>query len=206
MTPKQDLLTFWKQSRLITNSRLLEAFETIKRERFVPDAYKDLSYEDAALPLGHDATISQPTTIMIMLQALDLQPGNNVLEIGTGSGYTAALTARLIHPRGTVHSLEIVQELVERARENLEKEGITNARLYCKNGKEGFKEQAPFDRIIVHAACRKTPKIPLDQLKPDGILVAPIGPALYQQMIKFTKYNNGIVEEYLGEFIFVPLH
>ncbi len=196
-------MEYWTKSGLVKDKNLLKAFEKIRRENFVSPKHKEASYEDIALPLGFGSTISQPSTIMIMLQALELKKGLKVLEIGTGSGYTAALISEIT--KTTVYSIEIVSELVEIAENNLKKEKIKNVEFFCVDGSKGLKEFAPYDRILVNAACKEIPKELLKQLKVKGIMVAPIGKEHSQKMIKFTKEKNKIKEEYLGEFVFVSM-
>lgn len=205
MSTKEDLINQWKSSGLIKNERLLKSFQEVKREDFVLPKYKESSYEDIALPIGYESTISQPSTIMIMLQALELKPNLKVLEIGTGSGYTAALMSKIIWKKRYIFSIDIIPELVRFAKDNLKKEKIKNVKLFCRNGKKGLKEHSPFDRILVNAACKETPKELIKQLKINGILVAPIGSEHHQKMIKFTKEKNKLKEECLGDFVFVKL-
>ncbi len=200
---KKCLLEYWINSNLIKDKALLKAFEKINRENFVLPEYKSQAYNDIPLPIGYNATISQPITIMIMLQALEIKPNSKILEIGTGSGYTAALMSKIAY-KGKIFSIDIIPELIEFARNNLKKENIKNIKLVCKDGSQGLKSESPFNRIIINAACKEIPKTLLLQLKNKGILIAPIG-KYSQKMIKFTKINNKFKEEYLGDFIFVEL-
>ena len=200
---KEQLLIFWKKAGIVKNKKLLDAFRKIKREDFVLKEYRQSAYEDLALPLIKGSTISQPSTIMIMLEALDLRPGNKVLEIGTGSGYTAALISEIIGPKGDLYTLDIIPELIEVARKNLIK--MKNTKIFCKDGSGGLKKFSPYDRIIVNAAAKEIPKKLISQLKINGIMIMPIGPEYHQKIIKFTKEKNKIKEEYLGDFVFIPL-
>lgn len=202
MTTKQELIDYWKNKNIITNENILKAFQEVKRENFVLLEYKDSAYEDVPLPIGHESTISQPTTIMIMLQALEIKENQKILEVGTGSGYTAALISR-INTKGKIYSIDIIPEVIEFAKNNLK--NIENIELFCKDGKQGLKEFAPFDRILINAACKEIPKELISQLKVNGILVAPIGPEYQQKMIKITKEKDKLKEEYLGDFVFVKL-
>lgn len=204
MTTKQELIDYWKNKNIITNENILKAFQDVKRENFVLKEYEEGAYEDVPLPIGYESTISQPTTIMIMLQALDIKENQKVLEIGTGSGYTAALISK-INKKGKIYSIDIIPEVIEIAKKNIEKENIKNIKLFCKDGKNGLKEFAPFDRILVNAACKEIPKELISQLKINGILVAPIGPEYQQKMIKITKEKDKLNEEYLGDFVFVKM-
>ena len=202
---KNELMKYWKSSGLVKDSRLLKSFNEINRENFVLPEYKNQAYDDIALPLGYGSTISQPSTIMVMVQALELKPKLKVLEIGTGSGYTAALMSKIIGEKGKIYSVDVVPELIGIAKSNLLKEKINNVELFCRDGSKGLKEFAPFDRILVNAACKEIPKELIKQLKICGIIVAPIGPEHSQKMIKFTKEKDKLKEEYLGDFVFVRL-
>lgn len=200
---KQHLLEYWKKTKLITDKRVLAAFERIDREDFVLDEYKKQAYEDVPLPIKADQTISQPTTIMIMTQALELKKGDKVLEIGAGSGYQAALIAEIVKP-AKVYTIEYLSELALFARQNLENVGIKNVKVICTDGSKGYDKESPYDKIIVTAACPKVPKPLLEQLKKGGILVAPVGSLYGQKMLKLKK-NDEIKVEDLGDFIFVKL-
>ncbi len=200
---KENLINYWKKTKLITDKRVLAAFEKIEREDFVLDEYKKQAYEDVPLPIKADQTISQPTTIMIMTQALELKKGDKVLEIGAGSGYQAALIAEIVKP-SIVYTIEFLSELALFARNNLEKAGIKNVKVICADGSKGYEKEKPYSKIIVTAACPKVPKPLLEQLKDGGILVAPVGSLYGQKMLKISK-NDELKVEDLGEFIFVKL-
>lgn len=200
---KEQLIEYWTKNNIVKNKKIIQVFRKIKRENFVLPEYKESAYDDIALPLTKGSTISQPTTIMIMLEALDLKPGNKVLEIGTGSGYTAALISEIINQKGKVYTLDIIPELIELAENNLK--DFKNIRIFLKDGSEGLKEFAPYDRILVNAACKEIHKELVNQLKTNGILVLPLGPEYHQQLIKLTKEKNRLKEEILGDFVFVPM-
>ncbi len=202
---KESLIKYWNKTGLIHDVKLINAFKEVKREKFVLLEYKDKAYDDIALPIGYGSTISQPSTIMIMLQALEIKPDNKILEIGTGSGYTAALMSKIISNKGKIYGLDIVPEIIEFAERNLTEEKIKNVELFCEDGSKGLKKYAPYDRILVNAAAKDTPKELINQLKINGILVIPIGSEHHQKMIKFTKEKNKLKEEYLGDFVFVKL-
>jgi protein-L-isoaspartate(D-aspartate) O-methyltransferase len=138
-----------------------------------------------------------------MLQALELKKNDKVLEIGTGSGYNAALMAELVKP-GIVYSLEIVKELAKSAQNNLKKANIKNVKIFNKDGSKGLQEYKPFNKIVFTAACKEIPYNLLEQLKENGILLAPVG--LYpQKMLKLIKKKEGVEIQSLGDFVFVPL-
>lgn len=197
---KQGLINYWRNSGLITDERLLESFKKIKREYFVLD--KDESYDDRALPILCHQTISQPSTIMIMLQALELKEDDKVLEIGTGSGYNLALICKIV--KETVYSVEIHKELIEFAEKNLKKSGIKNYKIFHRNGYLGLKDYAPFDKIILTAAPVDIPIELIKQLKVDGIMICPVG-KYTQKMLKIIKKKDEIIKQELGDFVFVPM-
>ncbi len=199
---KEGILEQWKESYLDFGKELLEAFRKVPREEFVMGTLKYRSYEDIALPIPMGQTISQPTTVMIMLKALDLKKTDKVLEIGTGSAYNAALIAQIAKE---VYTIEIIPELIEFAKSNLEKTGIKNAYVVLGDGSIGYKKQAPYDKIIITAACPSIPKEIIEQLKEGGIVVAPVGERFEQVMIKAVKRNGKLEQEPIGRFMFVPL-
>lgn len=201
---KEDLVNVWRSAR-IADEKLIEAFLKVPRESFVPEELKEEAYMDTPLPIQYGKTISQPTTIIIMTSALDVREGQKILEIGTGSGYQAAILARMVGEKGRVVTLEVVPELVSLARENLKKAGVTNVDAIEDDGSQGHEKESPFDRIIVTAACPAMPEPLLRQLKPNGILVAPVGELRSQEMVKVRKLNSGFEKETLGEFMFLPL-
>lgn len=192
------------KSKGITNKNVLKAIEKIRREFFVNKAYKDMSYEDRALPLIKNQTISQPYTVAYMLQELELKKGMKVLEIGAGSGYNAALIAEIIKP-GKVFSIEIVKDLVKIAKTNIKKTKLNNVKIIEADGSKGYKKEAKYNRIIFTAAAPEIPKPLKDQLKDNGILLGPVGGDYGQSLIKCKKIKNKFEYENLGGFIFVPL-
>jgi protein-L-isoaspartate(D-aspartate) O-methyltransferase len=199
---KKNLVEQWTKTRLVTNKKLLAAFDDIPREKFIRGNYLDEAYGDYPLPIGYDQTISQPTTIMIMVQALELTSKDKVLEIGAGSGYNAALMAKLAKK---VYSVEIVKELVSFARDNLKAVGIKNAEVVHSDGSMGYPKASPYDKIIVTAACPAIPPPLIEQLREKGILLAPVGDAFGQKMVRARKLKGKVEYESLGYFTFVPL-
>ncbi|MBI2565202.1 protein-L-isoaspartate(D-aspartate) O-methyltransferase [Candidatus Woesearchaeota archaeon] len=202
---KEQLVDYWKKSGTITNKEVLNAFLSVKRENFVLEEYAEDVYEDVPLLIHEAQTISQPTTVAIMLQALEVKKGMKILEIGTGSGYNAALLGKLAGSKGSVITIEIHESLVEFAKENLKKEKITNVCVIKSDGSEGYSEESPYDRIICTAAAPKIPEALIKQLKVEGILIIPVGPLSGQHMLKLTKTKKGLEQEEIGDFIFVPL-
>ena len=206
MNQKTELIDFWKRGLGLTDVEL-KAFNEIKREDFVPNDIKERAYEDIPLPILRGKTISQPTTVMLMTHALELKEGETVFEVGTGSGYQAAIITKIVGQKGKVISTEVIPELVSFAKQNLSKAGIKNAEIYEDNGSKGMKETAPFDKIIITAACKEFPNPLLEQLKPEGIIVGPVGDAYEQEMVRGRKDKKGKLElEFLGQFLFSPLY
>lgn len=206
MTQKTGLMEFWKANFAFTDMEL-KAFQEIKREDFVHERLLNSAYEDMPLPLIRGKTISQPTTVMMMTHALELEPGEKVFEIGTGSGYQSAIIAKIIGPEGKVITMEVMPELVHFAKQNLKKAGISNVSVYEEDGSNGMPSETPFDKIIITAACREFPKPLLLQLKPEGIIVGPVGNANEQEMVRGIKDKKGNLElEFLGQFLFTPMY
>ncbi|MBI2144815.1 protein-L-isoaspartate(D-aspartate) O-methyltransferase [Candidatus Woesearchaeota archaeon] len=201
---KENLVNSWRNAK-IANEKTLEAFVKVPRELFVLQELREVAYEDYPLPILCGKTISQPTTTIIMINALELRDGDRVLEIGTGSGYHAALIATAIGSNGKVYSLEVVPELVSFSRDNLKRAGIKNVTVMEEDGSQGYPKEAPFDRIIITAACPEIPKPLIDQLNIGGVLVGPVGPIHTQEMVKLRKTSRGIEKEGLGEFVFLPM-
>jgi protein-L-isoaspartate(D-aspartate) O-methyltransferase len=160
------------QGRDISDARVLEVMRTIPRHRFVPDAQRSQAYADYPLPIGHGQTISQPYIVAFMTQALATTPDHKVLEIGTGSGYQAAVLGRLVRD---VYTIEIVEPLAARARATLQELGFKNVHVRAGNGYLGWPEEAPFDRIMVTAAPEEVPHALVEQLKVGGRMAIPVG-------------------------------
>ncbi|HEY5722956.1 MAG TPA: protein-L-isoaspartate(D-aspartate) O-methyltransferase [Allosphingosinicella sp.] len=184
--------------------RVLDAMGTVPRHRFVPPALRAEAYADYPLPIGEDQTISQPSLVALMTHLLRPKAGDVMLEVGTGSGYQAALLSRLVR---RVHSVEIVEPLARRAAERLAELGYANIEVRHGDGYAGWPDQAPFDGIIVTAGAPHVPKPLLDQLKPGGRMVIPVGSAGATQQLKLiTKDARGRVRERLVIPVrFVPL-
>lgn len=198
---KEVILSYWRGK---ISAPVLEAFGAINRENFVLPELKVRAYEDVPLPILREKTISQPSTVLLMTEALELNDGQKVLEIGAGSGYQAALIGCLIDT-GKLISTEVVPELVQFARENIAKAGVKNVLVVEQDGSQGYEEEAPYDRIIFTAASPKLPLHLLGQLKENGIMLVPVGDLNSQQMIKLVKKKGQIEQQKLGDFIFSPL-
>jgi len=183
------------------SDKILNAFSNVKRESFIPKQLKNIAYEDNALPIGNGQTISQPYTIAIMLQMLNLKPRQKVLEIGSGCGYVLALISKIT--KSEVYGIEIIKELAEKSKQNLK--DYPNISVYNRNGEEGLKEYAPFNRILISAAIKEIPKTILNQLEDKGVLVAPIGSNHSQDLIAIQRKNNSFIEKQrIHGFVFVP--
>jgi protein-L-isoaspartate(D-aspartate) O-methyltransferase len=190
------------EARGVRDPRVLEAMRTIPRHRFVPEAYRNAAYEDRPLPIGEGQTISQPYIVAVMTELLRPRATDKVLEIGTGSGYQAALLSRLV---ARVITLERLPEIAEQARKNLEAVGITNVEVRVSNGTLGWPEQAPYDAILITASTPDIPPPLIEQLAEGGRLVAPVGGQGYQELIKVEKQQGKVERTYHGGVVFVPL-
>jgi len=199
---KQGLINTWQKRGLISDQRVLEAFRTIPREKFVPSAFESEAYCDAPLKIGHGQTISQPFTVLAMIELLNVAKTDKVLEIGAGSGYGAAILGQLA---SQVYAIEIVSELVKLAQGNLNQAKINNVDVIEWDGSLGYDRESPYDRIIVSAACSEIPRALIEQLGEGGIVVAPVGGRRSQVMTRGVKYNEGLQKSYFGNYVFVPL-
>jgi protein-L-isoaspartate(D-aspartate) O-methyltransferase len=200
---------------ILRTPKVIQAMRAVPRTKFLPLDMVDYASVDTPLPIGAGQTISAPHMVSIMNEALQLEVGNKVLEVGAGSGWHAATTAEIVAPKeaprsewGHVYTVEIVQALAENARRNILNAGYGDrVTILNADGSKGFPEKAPYDRIVVTAAAPKVPKPLVDQLKVNGKLLVPVGSAtLFQTLLKITKLADGkIVEENLGGVAFVPL-
>lgn len=191
------------QSSGVSDKRVLRAFLKVPREEFVPAAYREQAYQDRPLPIGEGQTISQPSLVALMTQLLNLKGNEKVLEIGTGSGYQAAILSQLARK---VHTVERLPELSNTARTVCQKLGYKNIHFHVGDGSLGLPEEQPFDAIVVTAAAKEIPKPLLDQLKLGGRLVVPAGETPVSQSLKVvTKTKKGIDIEEIEPVVFVPL-
>ena len=191
------------KERGIINKLVLDAMLKIPRHLFVPKEFQDIAYEDRPLPIGQEQTISQPYTIAFMLDEVEIKKHDKVLEIGTGSGYNAALIQEIAKTK--VYTTEIIPKLAKQAELNLKKAKIKNVKIILTDGSEGYKKASPYDKIIVTAASPKLPKHLNPQLKRNGIMIVPVGYTFSQYMIKARKVKNILESENLGSFMFVQL-
>jgi protein-L-isoaspartate(D-aspartate) O-methyltransferase len=187
----------------ITDTRVLSAIERVPRELFVPDAFKDRAYEDTALPIGYGQTLSQPLVVATMAEALELAGREKLLEVGTGSGYHAAI---LTHLCRRVYTIERHRPLLVEAQARFDALGLTNVTAMAGDGMKGWPAQAPFDRISVTAAGAEAPRALLEQLKVGGIMIMPVGGQnRTQQLVRFRRTEDGIAADPIMDVRFVPL-
>ncbi len=191
------------RSQGVSNPAVLKAIESTPRELFTPDLFKDRAFEDSALPIACGQTISQPYIVGLMSQALEVEPRSRVLEIGTGSGYQTTILSKLSR---LVYTVERYRTLLGEAEGRFKQLGLTNVITRFGDGGLGWPEQAPFDRILVTAAAPDEPKALLSQLKPKGVLVAPIGKGPVQSLKRYTGDGaGGFRIEVMTDVRFVPL-
>jgi protein-L-isoaspartate(D-aspartate) O-methyltransferase len=201
----EKLIEHIKSYGYLKSKELEKALREIPRHLFVPENIRKLSYRDTPLSIGFGQTISQPSTVVIMTEALEVKEGNKILEVGTGSGWQAAILGKLVGEKGSVYTVEVNPQLVEFARENLKKVGMKNVKVFEGDGSTGLKKHAPFDRIIVTAAAPDFPKPLIEQLKIGGIMVIPVGNIYLQEMYVVKKFKDKIEKKSIGPFMFVPL-
>ena len=190
------------KARGIKNERVLEAMRKVPRHLFVPSESLDSAYSDRPLPIGHGQTISQPYMVAVMTEALEIEGGEKVLEIGTGSGYQAAVLAEVA---GHVVTTERVPELAEEARTKLRDLGYANVDVIVTDGSAGFPERSPYDGIIVTAGAPEIPGVLVEQLAEGGRLVIPVGNNYQQTLTRVRKRAGDYVTERLEGCVFVPL-
>jgi protein-L-isoaspartate(D-aspartate) O-methyltransferase len=202
-TMRQQMVATTIEARGVEDEGVLEAMRSVPRHLFVPERFEDQAYGDHPLPIGYGQTISQPYIVASMTELLDLQPGEKVLEIGTGSGYQAAVLAELEDIQ--VYSVEIVPELAESAQARLHQLGYDQVQVMQGDGYYGWEEHAPYNAILVTAAPDHLPSPLVDQLAAGGRLVIPIGPpGGYQTLWQFAYEEGELQAHNLGEVSFVP--
>jgi protein-L-isoaspartate(D-aspartate) O-methyltransferase len=198
-----DMVKYQIRDRGVTDPRVLRAMEHVLRHEFVPDDYVDQAYADHPLPIGHGQTISQPYIVALMTELLDLKETDRVLEIGTGSGYQAAILSEIV---ADVYTVEIVEPLATEAKERLERLGYNNVHVLYADGYYGWQEHAPYDAIIVTCAPDHIPQPLVQQLADGGSLVIPVGPpGGYQTLWQITKQGQEIKKRNVTGVLFVPL-
>jgi len=200
-----DLVDSLIKEGWLKTPRIIEAFRQIKRVDFLPDDIKDLAELNEALPIGYGQTISQPLVVAFMIELLDPQPGDKILDVGSGSGWTSALLAEIVGEKGKVIAIDIIPELVEFGKKNVSKynfleKGIVE--FICADGSKGYQKEAPYDKILASASARELPKPWKEQLKIGGRIVTPIGSSIWL----FIKKTERDFEEFeYPGFAFVPL-
>jgi protein-L-isoaspartate(D-aspartate) O-methyltransferase len=190
------------EKRGIRDPRVLEAMDWVPRHEFVPGDLQAMSYDDQALPIGYEQTISQPYTVGFMCQEARVSPTDKVLEVGTGSGYAAAVLSLLARE---VHTVERIESLFRAARDRLSRLGYHNVHCRLDDGTLGLPGEAPFDAIIVAAGAETIPEAYQEQLAEGGRLVIPVGRTSRQEMIRLTRHGTDFIRDALGSFGFVPL-
>ena len=189
------------EARQIKDKRVLEAIQTVPRQFFVPNKLRDSAYADSALPIGYGQTISQPYIVALMCEAACISPIDKVLEIGSGSGYQAAILGLLSQK---VYSIEVVSSLGKLAQKRLEELGYKNVHIKIGDGYTGWPEHAPYDVILITAAAQWVPQPLVDQLAMNGRLIMPIGNNIHQELVRFTRTKAGLKKEMLESVFFVP--
>src|SRR3989344_4304712 len=197
---KKDLIERLRDRGI--KEEILKAIQIIDRKNFVSENNLEEAYEDHPLFIGYGQTISQPYTVAFMLQELELKKGDRILEIGTGSGWNAALMSCLVEEKGEIYSIEIVKELAEKAKGLLK--NYKNISVFDMDGSCGLVQYAPYDKIILTAAPKQIPEEIKKQLGDGGILLAPVGEYM-QKLVKITRKKDRFTETEKGDFIFVPL-
>lgn len=207
MNNRRELVsTLWDMGYIKTE-KVKKAMLNVPREEFMTPETRDLAYLDRPIPLRHGQTISAPHMVAMICEQLSLKPGMNVLEIGTGFGYNAAVVAEILGPEGHVYTVERIEALKESAEQNLNKTGFTNVTVILGDGTGGYLEKAPYDRIYATASAPKIPDPLMDQLKIEGRLLAPVGEdPNYQELICILRRGQTEFKTFnLGGVIFVPM-
>jgi protein-L-isoaspartate(D-aspartate) O-methyltransferase len=189
-------------ARGVSDERVLNAMRSVPRHEFVSERYRNEAYEDHPLPIGYDQTISQPYVVALMTAQLRPQPNHRVLEIGTGSGYQAAVLSALV---AEVYTIEIVEPLAKTAEATLQRLGYKNVHVKVGDGYKGWREHGPFDSIIVTCAPDHVPQPLIDQLKEGGRMVIPVGPPAAQELYVMQKSNGQLRQSVLVDVRFVPM-
>lgn len=188
--------------RDISNPKIIEAIQNTPRHLFIPEQFRDYAYGDHPVPIGFGQTISQPFIVAYMIEQLEPSTDCKVLEVGTGSGYNAAVLSQLVKE---IHTIEIIPELKDKAEKTINSLHIKNVFIYNGDGSRGLVEKAPFDRIIVTAAAPSIPESLIEQLKIDGIMIIPVDAGIYDILKKVEKKNDGLHITDLISCTFVPL-
>ena len=199
---KKELISYLIDAGFLRTPAVIRAFEAVPRERFVPADLRAHAYANEPLPIGHGQTISQPLTVAVMTEHLHVREGQTILEVGAGSGYQAAILAKIVGDKGRVISTERIPELAKMARKNLSAAGIKNVEVVECDGTNGYAPAAPYDRIIVTAAAPFVPEPLITQLKQGGRMIIPVEDELWE--VRKSKRGE-VSREVLGLYAFVPL-
>jgi len=203
---REKLVASLQRRGYIVSPHVERAMRAVPREEFLPRELRDEAYVDTPLPIGDGQTISAPHMVAIMVEALDLTPGQTVLEVGAGSGYHAAVVAEAVSPGGHVYTVERLPSLAEFAKANLSRTGYDDRVTVVEgDGSKGLPEHAPYDRIFVACGAPDIPQPLVDQLKVGGEMLVPVGGRYYQDLIKVTRQKSGVIKENHGGCVFVPL-
>ncbi|MEM3396863.1 MAG: protein-L-isoaspartate(D-aspartate) O-methyltransferase [Thermoplasmata archaeon] len=203
---REKLIEYLTKAGYLTKPEVIAAMKKVPRHLFVPPELQEYAYEDTPLHIYEGQTISAPHMVAMMLELLELEKGQRVLEVGTGTGYHAALAAELVGEQGHVYTIENNERMYKFAVDNLKKTGYSHTvtAIYA-DGSVGLKEHAPYDRIFLTCAAPKPPPPLFSQLKEEGILLIPVGGRFYQELYRYTKKGSQLEKENFGGCIFVPL-
>ena len=201
---RRKLISKLKKEGYIKTGEIEQSFFEIPREKFVPENLYSSAYDDNPLEIGYGQTISAPHMVAIMCEELNLKVGQKILEIGSGSGYHAAIVSKIIGKEGHVFSIERISSLANFAKNNLMKSGINNVDIILGDGSRGFKEKAPYDRIYVTCAAPRIPSILIEQLKDPGKMIVPVGNIICS-LNSLEKYEGKMIVNTLGGCAFVPM-
>lgn len=199
---REEMMRWQIEARGVKNPRVLQAMRSVPRHLFVPESYAREAYQDYPLPIGNGQTISQPYIVAVMTELLSPESGDLILEIGTGSGYQAAILAAC---GAQVISIERIPQVADLAEENLSKAGIHNIRVLCMDGTAGYPDKAPYNGILITAAAPRLPPPLLEELAEGGRLVAPVGDHHIQELIRVVRTGDEYHTERYGGVRFVPL-
>lgn len=202
MPGKEELVEKLKREGYLSTPNVIRAFMEIHREDFMAPGYRDNAYLDTPMPIGNSQTISAPHMVAMMTELIRPEPGNKVLEVGGGSGYQAAVLSRLVRK---IYSIELDPMLVSFARSNLKRAGIGNVEVLQGDGSRGYTKAKPYDRIMVTCATPEIFDAWIEQLRPGGIILAPVGAGFSQELVELKKTGKGIKKKSHGGCVFVPL-
>lgn len=199
---REEMVRRQIKARGVKSPQVLQAMRSVPRHLFVPEPFAREAYQDYPLPIGHDQTISQPYIVAVMTELLSPEKGDSILEIGTGSGYQAAI---LVACGATVISIERISKVADLAEENLARAGIRDVLVLCQDGTKGYPDMAPYNGILITAGAPRIPEPLLEELADGGRLVAPVGDRDIQELVRVTRNKDEYQTERFGAVRFVPL-